>query len=587
MHPAGLGAWLLASALAHKTQVHATVTVTASRLPAEAAAPRRTVVLEREEIARLPVGSVQELVAHVLGGGLVRRGPLGVQADLQLRGTTFEQAVVLVDGVRVNDPQTGHFTLDLPVDLEAVERIEVTLGPGSAVHGPGAFGGTVAIVTGPPAGPRVRLSGGQNGFWSGQAALPLGAGAWVSVGRTTHDGYRPDTDLEARRATLGWSSRAGAWSLRTSLGTEAKRFGAWAYYSSTYPNQWEKTDTGLLTVAASRPVGNATLTLRTGARQHHDTFVLDRTRPDWYQNRHRSRTAQGQAVLSGESAGVRWVAGVEGEGEALASSRLGDHRRDRFALFAEGGRSFGRLTVGGQARGDRMSGLGWEVSPGLGLELDLGGGATLSAHRGRSFRQPSFTDLYYESPATVGNPALRPEQAWSDELLLRLPVSRTLVELSVFQRDARHLIDFLRGDDGVYRAANHARVVTSGAEWSMQLPGADLLGASRIWASWLHSEVDVDPSRSRYALAHPKWEAGASTRVTLPAQVTGDLACRWRQPRTGGSYSLVDARLSRTLGRGLGVELTATNLFATRYLELDGIPMPGRWVVLGLTWQAR
>lgn len=587
MHPVGLGAWLLAGALAQQAGVHEVVTVTASRLPAEAAAPRRTVVLEREEIARLPVASVQDLVAYVTGGGLVRRGPLGAQADLQLRGTTFEQAVVLVDGVRVNDPQTGHFNLDLPLDLDAVECIEVTLGPGSAVHGPDAFGGTVAITTGPPTGPRVRLGVGQHGLWSVQAALPLCAGAWLSVGSATHDGYRPDTELDARRATLGWSGRAGGWSLRTSLGAEAKRFGAWAYYSSRYPNQWEETDTGLLTFAATRPVGTATLTLRTGVRQHHDTFVLDRARPEWYQNRHRSRTAQGQAVLSGESAGVRWVAGAEGEGQELASSRLGDHRRDRFALFAEGGRSVGPLTVGAQVRADRMSGLGWEVSPGLGLELDLGRGATLAAHRGRSFRQPSFTDLYYDSPATIGNPALRPEQAWSDELLLRLPLSRTLVELSVFRRDARQLIDFLRGDDSVYRAANHARVVTQGAEWSLQLPSAGILGASRVWASWLRSEVNVDPSRSRYALAHPRWEAGASTRVTLPAGVTGDLTCRWRQPRTGGSWSLVDARLSRTLGHGLGVELTATNLFATRYQELDGIPMPGRWLALGLTWQGR
>jgi iron complex outermembrane receptor protein len=430
----------------------------------------------------------------------------------------------------------------------------------------------------------VRLGAGQHGLWSGQAALPLGGGAWVVLGRTSHDGYRPDTELDARRGTLGWSGSAAGWDLRTSLGAEAKSFGAWAFYSSRYPNQWEETDTGLLTVAASRPLGAAALTLRAGARQHHDTFVLDRARPEWYQNRHRSRTAQGQAVLHGESAGLRWVAGVEGEAQELASSRLGDRRRSRYALFAEGGRTFGRLTVGGQVRGDHMSALGWEVSPGLGLELALGRGATLAAHHGRSFRQPSFTDLYYDSPATVGNPALQPEEGWSDELLARLPVNRALVELSVFRRDARQLIDFLRGDDGVYRAANHARVVTRGAEWSLQLPGGGPLGTSRVWASWLHSEVDVDPSRSRYALAHPRWEAGASTRVALPARVSGDLAWRWRQPRSGSSYSLLDLRLTRALGRGLSAELSATNLMDTRYQELDGIPMPGRWVVLGLEW---
>ncbi|MGV8040396.1 MAG: TonB-dependent receptor [Thermoanaerobaculaceae bacterium] len=210
MNPVGLGALLLAGA-GQVPQVQETVTVTASRLPVEAAAPRRTVVLEREEIARLPVESVQELVAQLAGASLMRRGPLGAQADVMLRGATFEQVAVLVDGVRVNDPQTGHFNLDLAVDLDAVERIEVTLGPGSAVHGPDAFGGTVAITTAAPTALRARLGVGQHGLWQASAALPLGGGAWAAASRVSHDGYRPGTELDATRATLGWSGKAAGW----------------------------------------------------------------------------------------------------------------------------------------------------------------------------------------------------------------------------------------------------------------------------------------------------------------------------------------------------------------------------------------
>ncbi|HPC84052.1 MAG TPA: TonB-dependent receptor [Thermoanaerobaculaceae bacterium] len=580
------GTVLLASA-AQPPQVRETVTVTASRLPAEAAAARRTVVLEREEIERLPVASVQELIALLAGASLARRGPFGAQADVMLRGATFEQVAVLVDGVRVNDPQTGHFHLDLAVDLAAVERVEVTLGPGSAVHGPDAFGGTIAIVTGAPRTPKARLGGGQHGLWEGGAALPLGRGAWAAASRVTHDGYRRGTELDATRATLGWSGTAAGWTLRTTLGAEDKAFGAWGYYSSRYPDEWEQTDTALWTFAASRRLGSTGLAVRAGARQHRDLFVLDRARPEWYRNRHRSRSGLFQATLDGESGGVRWVVGVEGELQGLVSTRLGDRRRERVAVFAEGSRRLGRVLVSAQVRGDRTSDWGWEPSPGLGAELDLGCGVALSVHRGRSFRQPSFTDLHYVSPATVGNPELQPERAWSDEAVLRVPVRRTLVEFSVFRRDARDLIDYLRGDDGVFRAANHARVVTSGGEASLALPTWRALGATRVWASWLESRLDVDASRSRYALAHPRAEAGASTRVALPGAVFADVSWRWRRPRTGSSYSLLDARLSRDLARGLSLHVGASNVLGTRYEELDGIPMPGRWVTASLAWRAR
>ncbi|HPW54388.1 MAG: TonB-dependent receptor [Thermoanaerobaculaceae bacterium] len=587
MHPFGLGALLLAGAAAQAPQVHESVIVTASRLPAEAAAPRRTVVLEREEIARLPVESVQELIALLAGVSLMRRGPLGAQADVMLRGATFEQVAVLVDGVRVNDPQTGHFNLDLAVDLEAVERVEVTLGPGSAVHGPDAFGGTIAITTAAPSALRARLGGGQHGLWQAGAALPVGGGAWVSASRVSHDGFRPHTELDATRASLGWSGKAAGWSLRTTFGGEDKQFGAWAYYSARYPDQWEETDTALWTFAASRPLGSTGLSVRAGARQHHDLFVLERARPDWYRNRHRSRSGSLQATLDGEAAGLRWVAGLEGEVQGLDSARLGDHRRERVAAFAEGSRRLGRVLLSAQLRGDRTSDWGWELDPGLGVEIELGRGVSCGLHRGRSFRQPSFTDLHYVSPATVGNPALRPEHAWSDEALLRVPVRWTLLELSVFRRDARDLIDYLRGDDGVYRAANHARVVTRGGEVSLALAPWRVLAATRVWASWLDSEVDVDPSRSRYALSHPRAEAGASTRAALPAGITADVSWRWRDPRTGPSYSLVDARLSRGLRGGFSLEVGASNLLGTRYEELDGILMPGRWVTASVAWHAK
>jgi iron complex outermembrane receptor protein len=562
--------------------VTATVEVVDSRLPADSTPARRTVVLERADIAALPAHSVQELLALVAGVGVVRRGPLGVQADAQLRGATFEQVAVLVDGVRVNDPQTGHFNLDIPLPLEAVERIEVLLGPGSAVHGPGALGGVVAITTGAPSAPSASLTVGQHGLRSEGAAAPLGRGFWATVAHTSTAGFRHGTELDATQGAAGATASMGGWRLQWHASAEAKRFGAWAFYSTSYPDGREETDTTLLTFSAERALGSLTLLAHAGARQHHDLFVLDRTRPEWYTNRHRTRTGELQMVLRGGSGALAWAAGLEGERQLLASDRLGDHGRNRGALFVESAWHASSLTVSAQLRGDEGSGLDWELSPGLGFELELPHGFALSAHRGRSFRLPSFTDLYYDSPGTVGNPALRPERATSDELQLRGPAGPILLELAVFQRRASALIDFVRDDEGVHRAMNHPRVRTRGIELAGVLASVWKIERLRAGVTALSSDLEVDPQRSRYAVAHPRLEAALAGSVGLPFSVRADATWRVRRPQRGGAYGLLDLRGVRPLGRGLEVELEISNALDHHYQELPGVDMPGRWASLSI-----
>jgi len=560
------------------------VEVVASRVP-EGGVARRVVVLTREEIARLPVTSISEVVAWLTGTGVSQRGAYGVQADLGLRGATFEQVAVLVNGVRVNDPQTGHFHLDVPFPLEAVDRISVLLGPGSSVHGPDAFGGVVEITTGSPAAPRVRLAAGEHSLLDARVATPVGAGGWAAVSRTTSQGYRPDTEFAISRAALGWSGHAAGMDVRVDAAAEGKQFGAWAFYSQAFPNQRERTTSAVGTLVASRNLGDVGLTVRAGARQHRDVFLLDRDRPDWYRNRHRTRGALLQATLAGAAGAVSWSAGVEAQRELIASSRLGSHDRDRGAAFAETAWSRRRWTFSLQARADHVVGLGWEGAPALGLSLEVGHGLVLSYHRGRSFRLPSFTDLYYVSPGTVGDPQLAAETAWSDELLLRSTPGRWGWELAAFRRDARDVIDYLRDDAGVYRATNHAAVTTVGVEAAAVARDLGPLSALRVAATWLDSDLDVDPTRSRYALAHPRWELSGRAAARLPLGLDATAGIRYRAPQRGGGYAVVDLRLARALTSGLELTLEATNLLDRSYEEIPGVPMPPRWITVGLNWR--
>ena len=143
-----------------------TVYVSASRLPPAGAqmdkaadAVRNVIVLDSAEIARRAPESISDLLSSLPGVDTRTRGPFGVQTDLEVNGATFSQVLVLVDGMRVNDPQTGHHTLNLPLAPQDLERVEITYGAGSAVHGPDAFAAVVNLVPKRNASNRLDISG--------------------------------------------------------------------------------------------------------------------------------------------------------------------------------------------------------------------------------------------------------------------------------------------------------------------------------------------------------------------------------------------------------------------------------------------
>lgn len=560
------------------------VTVTASRLP-EGGAGRRVLVLTREEIAQLPVTTLPELLAYLVGGGVARRGAGGLQTDAALRGATFEQVAVLVDGVRVNDPQTGHFHLDLPLPVEAIARVEVLLGPGSAVHGPDAFGGVIAVTTATSLGAAVGVKIGQFGERAGRLALPLGQRGWAAVEGGRADGFAPNTDWRTVRAAAGWSGQGAGWQARAALGWEDKSFGAWNFYTTRFPQQYEETGTALATASASRPVGSALLTLRAAARQHRDYFVLDRPRPQWYANRHRSRSGVVQASLSGARGASAWVAGVEGARDTLASTRLGHRERDRVAAFCELSHRRSRLAGHGQLRLEHLRGVGWQVSPAAGAEWDVASGWQVGAAVAHSFRLPSFTELYYDSPTIVGNPQLKAEKGWTGEFAVRRQGNAVTWESGVFARRARHLIDYLADAGQIYRATNHAAITTRGMEVALLAPALGPLRQVRAAASVVTSRLAVDPARSRYALAHPHWEASLAALVPLPWGVELAGGVRLRNPRAAASYALFDVRLRRAVVADLEAQLEVTNALDRSYQEVPGVPLPGRWATLSLTWR--
>ena len=104
-------------------------------------------VITRQKIGSLPAENINSLLKYISGVDVRQRGAEGIQTDISLRGGTFDQVMVLLNGINITDSQTGHHNFNLPVSLQQVERIEVLKGPASRIYGPNAFSGAINIVT--------------------------------------------------------------------------------------------------------------------------------------------------------------------------------------------------------------------------------------------------------------------------------------------------------------------------------------------------------------------------------------------------------------------------------------------------------
>ncbi|NOZ79654.1 MAG: TonB-dependent receptor [Acidobacteria bacterium] len=565
----------------HQPSFSGTTEVVASRIAGKAEdAGRREVILTRQEIEALPVHDLEGLLALLPGVGLARRGLFGAQADLSLRGSTFEQTLILVNGVRVSHPQTGHHALDLFIPIEAIDHIEVLYGPGSAAYGPGAFGGAINIVT-RTRRPIAQAAVGSHGLADGGAGIPLGGGAWAAVHRTVHTGFRDDTELAVNKLAAGWRHRTGRWTFDVAGAAGKRHFGAWRFYSNAFPLERERTAGALVTGRLGLRLGKLRFGGYVRANRHLDHFVLDRNRPAWYVNDHRTDGVLAGLTAGGDLGAWKWTVGTEAARDTIHSSNLGHHHRVETAVYGELGRFGTRTTADLQIRLDHEEPWGSVTTLAVGGSIRLGRGVTLRAQGGQSFRAPSFTELYYRSPATMGNAALKPERGRTVEAGLDAgPWS-----LTVFHRSAHPLIDFVLSDDGAWHARNLGGLTADGLEAAVFLPAIGRLTWQRLSVEWIGTSLAAMPGRSEYALAHPRLEAAWTGAADLGRGWTAGMAARFRDPQASGSWATLDLKVGRRILKGMDAVLEADNLFDRSISELHGIPLPGRWISLRLVWR--
>ncbi len=548
---------------------------------------RKVSIITQEEIARMPARSVPELLKHTLGVDIKQRGALGVQADINLRGASFEQVLICIDGMRINDAQSGHHNMDLPLTLVDIERIEVLPAASSSLYGAGAFGGVINIVTKPAKEKELEIeaSGGDFGLNSQSLSVSRRLGTFnnrLSFSRKESDGYRPDTDFEITSLTFNSRKDFGYASLEYLFGYTAKDFGADSFYSNLYPHEEEHTDTRFFNLKAQLEKEEAMgLSSSLYYRRHSDKFILDRTRPGWYVNYHTSYSYGADLEAARDFDFGSLLIGAEAGEEKITSTSLGNHHRGSQAVYTQLQSPLEKNTVCNLGlRLDHYQTWGWQSSPSLSIGYKISPQLRWKASGGRSFRIPSFTDLYYQSPANIGNKDLTPERAWSSETGLEFNYGTLGAELTYFRRWSEDLIGWVRpSSSDAWQARNIAEVCAQGLEFELSLKPISL------GYIYQHIETDSTGLNTKYALDFLKHHARMGLNLALPWQLSQNLNISYKQKMGSSPYFLLDSRISKKINKDdceWELFLDITNLLNTSYSEQGDIAAPGRWIIAGV-----
>ena len=576
--------------------------------------PEPVAVITAQEIQHNNIRSLADLVALLPGVDMRVRGVGDAQSDISMRGGTFDQMVLLLNGVNLTDVQTGHHTMDLPIDIGMVQRVELLSPAQLMARGIVAFCGGVNLVVSDDYADRLRaeLSGGSYGTLNASLLASHAAGRWrITAAGAYHrsDGYMPNTDYNHGSLMLQAARHSDNDDLLLQVGGQMKGFGSQAFYSTTYPDQYEATRTLTAAVTHLHRSGDVRLESCLYGRLHRDRFELFRegmAEPaPWYtgHNHHLSSIAglRSRVVLPlsvGEA-----LAGVDLRRDGIHSNVLGlpdttlptpyTHHAERLgaSLFAGWHYATHRLNLQTVALGHLDSQFGYDYGLAADAEYRIAVPSAIYLSVSHTYRLPTFTDLYYHSASQQANPDLNSEHSTAVDLGLRNRFGRHTIDLSLYYRAGSDIIDWVRRpEEEMWYSMNHTAVDAMGLDASATLRLASL--TLLLDYSYCHVALDagqwVSGSAMDYlshrATTHLVWDATARLRLKAGAS--------WRQ-RHGqwvdangnvhdyGNVLLADAA-AEYRWRKVTLFAEGYNLLDRPYRDHGGVPMLGRTWLAGL-----
>ena len=594
----------------------AEVTVSGTMAPLTQLQSARIVcVLSRQDIEQAAAQSINDLFKLVTGVDVRQRGGFGIQTDISIDGGTFDQVTLLLNGIDIGNPQTGHLSADFPVSISDIERIEVLEGAASRVYGGQSFGGAINIVTRHDTGQNVELAagGGSFGTAEGEARLSFAHGKVsnrISGGGSRSDGGTLNSSWRKGQLFYQGDFENDALRLDWQFGFSKKSYGANTFYSANYPDQYERNQR-LLTSISAETKGRFHFTPQVFWNRSYDNFQLVRS------------TTFGENFHCSDVYGIKagghfdWRLGKTAASallrhENILSTNLGCNLRPEGSFYTW---SDNRTTVSFSLEHNILL-RHWTISAGLMASMTSAIDHRFRFYPGidvayrpcphwkllfsynKGFRLPTFTELYYKSPTHEGNRGLKAEHNHSLSLGAEHRWSGAEASTKVFYHRGTQMIDWVMySPDDIFHTASF-NLDNVGAQIQGKVSFPELLGRD-IWLrafsagyTYIHqTKHDAEGVvKSNVAMEYLRHKVVASLTHRIYSRLSMSWDFRW-QERVGNyvsagnlvpyhPYAMLDAKIQWEASR-YQLYVQATNITNHRYYDLGSVPQPGIWVMAG------
>ena len=555
--------------------------------------------ISREEIQKSTATNVSELLQQVAGLDIRRRGAEGMQADLYIRGGSFDQTLLLIDGIKVEDPQTGHHTMNMTIPLEVIEKIEITKGSAGRIYGQNAFTGAINIITKKDIENNISLNLAGGSFNQKRGSLTVqrkleNSDILFNYNRKESEGYRYNTDFKNDEFFVKSNFKIKDQNISAIGAFNERKFGANGFYASPAAiDQYEETQASLIGFSTTYKKNDLILNPKLYWKRNQDMYVYLRQDPSVYRNLHISNKVGAELNASTSNSLGNLGLGFDLSRVSLKSNNLGERKRTMLNMFVE------QQVMLNNDKIDFTPGLAItyfsDVStklnyqnnffnnlffyPGMDLGYRLNNNLKLYTNIGFTYRIPTYTDLFYSSPTTLGNENLKLEKALTKEIGLKYLKDDFNFNFSIYQRDASDIIDYVRNNEAEpWQASNIREINTSGFELNLGYKfylGSFRMQTINIGYSNIDDELlETDFAFSRYALNSLKNQITATYMFEVNENISSTLAYKNAERSDEEKYTVIDFRTSYKLDK-FTLSVILNNILDTEYSETNLVPMPG------------